>query len=77
MWALARSPLLQRELPALGGELQAVAADRLEDFTVEGLTSLVRDLATLQLSNSRCATRRVPIGFMGAGMGTRYRAMGG
>ena len=55
LWSLARSPLLQRELPTLSGELQTVGIDRLEEFSGEELSMMIRDLTNLNLSSCRCA----------------------
>lgn len=54
-WALARSTLLQRELPALSSEVMLAVRDRLEEFSGVELAMLARDFFNLRLFDSRCA----------------------
>ena len=53
VWALARSPLLQREVPGLSGGLQAAVRERVEEFSGVELSAMARDFFGLRLANSR------------------------
>ena len=52
VWALARSALLRERVSGLTVEVQLALRDRLDDFSSQEVTMLIRDLASLGLMES-------------------------